>query len=216
MKLLCLNVVVLVLLTLTSVTSVAQMIPMTNTMRTPYGNVTTTNWVAGPRMSYGNGSGELQESGKLKFEITFSSDSVVTLNTSIHYADTSYFEWKDGAKQSHKVFPSQTVAIRRTTPKGNVIEGIPADSCWLFLVEKGAINSYSYHPFSSSFAIIAIRSGDQGPIVPATKENIEPLLASDDEALEALKNKGPIAAISIYNKNQVKAAKKSAKRSKRK
>ena len=197
MKLLCLNVVILVSLALTSLTSSAQMIPMTNTIRTPYGNVNHTYYVPGPRMnSYGGNAA----TSKYKFEIAFSKDSVVTLTAAIKFKnDTAFVVMKDRAKKKHTIFPSQTLSIKRLSSIEDVV-GFPADSCWLFHVVKGAINGYSQYP-TDDLGFIAIQKGAGTPIVPLTKENLAPMIAGNPKALRFLEKGNLTKAVLIYNSN---------------
>jgi hypothetical protein len=200
MKQSCLVVVVFVLLAVTGFSSVAQMIPMTNTMRTPYGNVTTTNWVPGPGMYSGSG---LAKTSKYKFEITFPNDSIVTTSARLYFdRDTVYIVAKDKINNKTEIYPHQTTKIRSFSSKLGSVDGIVTDSCWLFLVIKGPINGYSRVPeeLSISFA----QYGNDGRIFEVNEETLKPLLIDDKMALRYLKKEMYKMAILTFNKNQDK------------
>jgi hypothetical protein len=206
MKLFSFHVVVLVFLALSSLTSVAQMIPVTNTMRTPYGNVNTTRWVAGPRMY--NGGGEMTKSGKYKLEITFPDDSVVTLSARFYFdRDTIYIVAKDKFNNKLEIYPHQTMKIRNSSSKFVHVDGITTDSSWLFRVIKGPINGYSVVPSETSHVSFA-QHGNDGLIFPLTKDNLKPLIMDDKKALRCLKKGLLKMAIQTFNKNQEKMPEK--------
>jgi hypothetical protein len=209
MKLFSFHVVVLVFLALTSLTSVAQMIPMTNTMRTPYGNVNTTSWVAGPRMD--NGGGEMTKSGKYNLEITFPDDSVVTLSARFYFdRDTIYIVAKDKFNNKLEIYPHQTMKVRDFSSKLEPIDGITTDSSWLFRVIKGPINGYSIVPSETSHISFA-QHGNDGRIFQANEKNLKPLIIDDKKALRYLKKEMFKMAILTFNKNQQKPLEKKAK-----
>jgi hypothetical protein len=199
MKLLYLAVIVS--LALTSLTSVAQMVPMTNTIRTPYGNVKHTYYVPGPRMNYYGGSAA---TSKYKFEITFSKDSIVTLTTAIKFKnDTAFFVMKDRMRKKHTIYPSQTLSIKRLSSIEDVV-GFPADSCWLFHVVKGTINGYSQYP-TDDLGFIAIQNGAGTPVLPLMKENLAPMISGDPKAMKFLEKRNFQKAVEVYNQNEGKA-----------
>ena len=121
-----------------------------------------------------------------------------------------------------KIYPSQTLSIdQQTVYYENGIRGKtsvrhsfgkPADSCWMFNVKPGAINSYSYSskPWSgpnSPVMILGIQLKD-GPIVQFSHENLQQMLQNDTEAMKYFDEKKYFKAIDKYNKDAEKADKK--------
>jgi hypothetical protein len=192
--------------------SYAQMYPVTNTIRTPYGNVKTTQWKSYPTHNHVRPTGPATKTVKVRLEVTFSEDSVVTLLTNIHFdEDTAYFKMKGPSGKKVKVTPAQTKRIRRIPATGDdPIVGISADSCWLFPMIKGEVIGYSKSPNFDEFLFVdAVQKAD-GQIIPATKENLLELLADDEDAVKALNKKSFFAGdvIRKYNQKKEKAAKK--------
>jgi hypothetical protein len=121
-----------------------------------------------------------------------------------------------------KIYPSQTLYIDQLSliydngihGKTSVkhLFGKPADSCWMFNVKPGAINSYSYmcKPWSGSNSpvmILGIQLKD-GPLVQFSHENLQQMLQNDAEAMKYFDEKKYFKAIDKYNKDAEKADKK--------
>lgn len=202
MKFSCLNLVGTILLTLIGLTSFAQMVPMNNTIRTPYGNVNSRYYVPGPNMHYGNGAAQKTKTSKFLLEITIKEDSVVTISSSIYMdKDTTYLVVKTEGTKKRKIFPHETLRIRKIYANTEPIDGIVTDSCWMFRVTKGAINGYSKIPLSNQY-ISLIQQGTNGPIIPLTKENLEPLISNDEKAMRLLKKNNLKGALLAFNSNK--------------
>lgn len=119
----------------------SQMMPMTNTINTPHGQVQYTTWRPMPMMYYG---GTVSPSVKYPFTIVFSSDSSVQVKAKIDVSEKNHFIKVKINKQKVVIKPKDTKEIYRIDETGLKIGGMPADSCWLFLAVKGKINGYSY------------------------------------------------------------------------
>jgi hypothetical protein len=178
-------------------------IPVTSTIRTPYGNVPHTYYVPGPRMYYG----EPNISAKYQFHITLNNDSTFMARTMINLPKEkeNHSITIKSKKERTTLYPADTKSISRTTSDGMRLVGIPADSCWLFKTSKGKINSYSFVAEPGMDYVIAIQNGNDGPIVPLTKDNLLAITGTENEKVAKLIEKGKlIKAIEFYNFNQPK------------
>ena len=170
--------------------------PMTTTVQTPYGKVPITTYVPGPRYHY---YGQANISAKYEFHIILKNDSTVIERTRINLSkdeDNSLTVKHKGSK--HEVFPKDTKFIFRMTLEGKQIVGIPSDSCWLFKSVLGKINGYSFLAEEGIEHIIAIQEGS-GPIVPLTKENLLPMVATNPKALKLAQKDKLHRAITTFN-----------------
>lgn len=193
--------IIIVALISCSVTSYGQYnIPVTTTMRTPYGNVPHTYYVPSPRMYYGNPNSNI--SAKYEFTIVLKNDSTFSTRTRINLEDEknhSLVVKNKKVKQTY--FPADTKTISRINFDGQLLTGIAADSCWLFKCGTGKINSYSFLAEVGMGFVIAIQEGNDGPIVPLTKENLEFIVGPDDPKIyQLIEKKKFIKAIEMYNK----------------
>jgi len=152
---------------------------------------------------YSNNQGS--NSLKYDFVVILKNDSTFRVRTKINVLQegNNFITVKDdGIKQ--KIFPADTKSISRVTLEGRTLIGIPADSCWLFLVDRGAINSYSFLAETGTTFIIAIQEGNDSPIVPLTKENLLPMISGDPKANKHASKNNFQKAISIFNQNKAK------------
>jgi len=188
------NIYVL-LLSLSSISAAAQM-PMTSTIRTPYGNVSNTYRIPSSR-TYGNyRSSSVEFTSKYQLIVTLKNDSTFKCSSRIFFIGAKHSIVIKKKDNEMKFFPGDTKSIFRT---GQNFKGIPADSCWLFKTYSGKVNCYSYIPEDYLSDIIAIQSGD-GPILPLTKENLSLMMVTDDPQIIKLIDKGKlIQAIMRYN-----------------
>lgn len=97
-----------------------------------------------------------------------------------------------------KIKPRDTKEISRYTYSGLKITGIATDSCWLFKVETGRINSYSYYPDEYPGRIVAIQKGS-GPIVPYNKQNLLAMVSDDPDIVVIVEEGLYMKAIDMYN-----------------
>ena len=155
--------------------------------------------------------GEYEEpeiSRKHQFKFVLSNDSTFVQVSRI---DVSYkkrhfmnVEWHGAAKA---VIPSETKSISRIMPNGREWVGIPADTCWLFRISSGKINTYSFLDRKKPEYTIAIQKGD-GPVVALTVENFLSMLTPDERArwsaYAEFKNKFKtlFEVVEKYNKNK--------------
>ena len=174
----------------------AQMIPITTTLKTPYGNVPHTQYV-GPMNYY---YGQQNISARFEFTVVLKNDSSFKTKTRINLKDgedNSITVKQDGTKE--QIFPNDTKYISRITVQGKVLKGIPADSCWLFKAMDGEINGYGFLAEELDTYIIAIQDGDDCPIVPLTKDNLMPLVMSDQKCVGLVRKNKLRRALARYN-----------------
>ena len=84
---------------------------------------------------------------------------------------------------------------------GKKIQGIPADSCWLFLAEPGRINKYGATSDLNPL-ITHIQKGGNGKILPLTQENVLALVRSNEKAVSLAKKGKLLKAISCFNEEE--------------
>jgi hypothetical protein len=190
-------------------------IPTTTRINTPYGpmNLPSQQYVRMPYMYHGN-SGPY--SAKYEFNVVMKNDSTFTVKTKIQWQDSvDYIEVKKG-KEKIKIKVSETKQIwRRGLQTGRQITGIATDTCWLFPTIKGAINCYSFlaEPDQIEYTT-AIQYGDDGEIVPLTKDNLLEITGQNDKAImRQVKKTNLPSAVKIFNR---KIAAEDAKREKKK
>jgi len=175
------------------------MVPQTTTMSTPYGNVTTTQYMHMP-MYYGQRGAV---SSKYNFTLVLKGDSTVQANNArIDIKEkTHHFKVKSG-KQKFAIKPSDTKEVFRLTSGGKKLSGIPADSCWLFKAVTGTINGYSYLAETGYSYIIAIQDGEEAPIIPLTKKNLETMIGTlgNEKVMKHLEKKRLISALEEFNR----------------
>lgn len=178
-------------------TSFAQMMPVTTTIQTPYGNVPHTYYTGSPLHFYGPANVRLKDD----FTIVMKNDSTFSSKTKIeHTAVRHSVTVRDAADKKQKIYPGHTKALIRVDEFGNRLYGIPTDTCWLFQAAYGRINSFSFLPQLGTDQVIAIQSGQKGPIVPLTKENLLAMVGDDPKILKLIKKSRLLKAIQLFNK----------------
>jgi hypothetical protein len=189
----CKNLISL-LLSVVIYTAQAQMIPMSSTFSTPRGNITTTTWIPGQPMYYGNGT----VNPKFHFTVILKSDSVLTFRSRVEKEDINMYVLQKLKKQKRKIFPNDTKDIYGYSDIWGRVKGIPADSCWLFKTTTGAINCYSALPMIDITTAIAIQKGEDGQIVPLSKKNVEAITGTSDEKIRNWIEKGKLTKVIQY------------------
>ena len=182
--------------------SSAQFINMPTTIQTPRGNVTSSELVYFPTFNYRNG--DIDTNLKFDFTIVLSDDSVVNLFSSVGVDDKKMYVIQTVNKSKFKIFPEDTKEISGSSAAWGKVNGIPADSCWLFKIATGVINCYSYFPMKDINTTIAIEDTGRRKIVPLTKQNIANIVGDDDQKIVKWLEEGRlIKVIKYYNrKNQ--------------
>jgi hypothetical protein len=122
------------------------------------------------------------------------------------------FPKSDPEHRNQRIYPDQTLQISRTNFSDKKIIGISKDSCWMFKIISGAINTYSYiseepGPTFEESTIIGIQLSD-GPILKYNVENLKQMVGNDADALESIESKDYLRAIKKYNRDVQKSAKK--------
>ena len=191
-------------LILLSQSAIAQFVSVPYSMHTPYGNVPMSNHVYMP--SHYNGKGN----PKFDFTITLKkNDSIVHFKSRmLSEKKKLYVNFKQN-KTKTRIYPAETKQLFGYSSRWGKMEGIPADSCWLFKVTTGAINGYSSVPVVNASGTIAIQDGKNGEIDALTKENLEGMVGNDDEQIVKWLNKNKLLkVIEYYNdKNRTKVSK---------
>lgn len=165
------------------------------TIKTPYGNRTiwtpsTTRFPITYNQRFVN--------RKHNFTIVLLNDSSFEVKAKINIEDSiNSIKWGKGEEQ-HTVVPSETKEIYRTGINGKV-RGIPRDSCWLFLVKKGKISTYSISSEMDNPLINYIQKGDDGEIFPLLAMNVEDMVSDNEKALALAKKGKLVRAIEKYN-----------------
>jgi hypothetical protein len=195
--------VLTILLSIFSITLFAQgfYMPATTKINTPYGphNITTYQYVRTPWVYSGGGP----VSSKYEFTVTLKNDSSFIVRSKIHFKDdVDYLRIKKGG-QVTKITASDTKQIsRKRSDNGKQLVGIATDSCWLFQVETGAINCYSFLAEADAIAFTtAIQYGDDGEIVSLTKGNLLKITGVyDKDIMKQVKKENLPEAVRIFNK----------------
>jgi hypothetical protein len=179
----------------------SQPMPITDVIKTPYGDVPHTIYVPDVQQHRMN---DVKPKVKTRYEleITFKDESVVKTLGNFNIRDSVHNLTIKQNRAKEKLMPVDTRQLIATTETGRRIAGIPADSCWLFIVEKGRINSYAYLPMELPEMIVAIRSGDEGPIVPLNKENLLAIVGNDAKLRRLVEIGNYRKAIQLYNSSR--------------
>ena len=164
-----------------------QFMPVTTTIKTPQGNVPITTYRYMPMHHY-HGPGN--PSAKYDFRIVLRNDSTFTDRTRINISEgadhTLTIKHKGKAQE---IFPNDTKNISRLSANGRYLTGIAADSCWLFKAVTGKINGYSALAEEGIMYVIAIQEGEGGRILPMTKENLMPMVITNQKAVLLVRQK---------------------------
>ena len=188
------------LLTLIVPQAFAQVTSVPTTIHTPYGNVTHTNYVPAPRYYYGS-YGKEKISHKYLFTVVLKkNDSTFTVKARIDHASNNHYIIVKAGKRNDKIVPSDTKMIYRIDFQGTRLYGLPADSCWLFKSQPGKINSYSFLAEKGMDYVIAIQNGDEGSIVPLTKENLLEMVGDNSWTLKLIDQGRLVKAVQTFNK----------------
>lgn len=168
---------------------------------TPFGPRTIQHQVYSPwmRVNYNNNPGV--SNPKYKFHIRFVNDSLIEAKARINIEDSiNKLEWGKKEKQ-FSIKPADTKEIYRFDDLGRKISGIPHDStCWLFVVKTGKIKTFSVIADIEFPMIAYIQKGDDGPILQLTTENLVPMVADKEKALNLLRKDKLLKAIDLYNR----------------
>jgi hypothetical protein len=143
----------------------------------------------------------LEDSHPHNFTVVLNNDSTFSVGGVIDYHDTYYLRvWEP---KLLSISPKETKSITRHPKRKLDLVGIPTDTCWVFKVALGKINSYSFFAETEIGYTKLIQSGD-GPIVPLTQSNLMPMLANDSRASKLASEGNLLKAIHAYNKNNSK------------
>ncbi len=174
-----------------------------STIRTPYGNATVHTYKP-QNYFYGSTTPRPYRGMKHKFYAEMIDGRQLMANTWIDMTDSVAKLVIDNKTDSIVIRPVDTKMIVTMLYRTNErMEGIPADSCWLFKIVKGPINGYS--PFAEKDAYLIAIQKEDGPIVPLNKKNLVELVGTTDPKINKLIEKDDFQkAITTFNKNVVK------------
>ncbi|NOS94652.1 MAG: hypothetical protein HOP30_22300 [Cyclobacteriaceae bacterium] len=179
----------------------AQMHYVPQTFSTPYGNITTHQAIYTP-MYYGNYGGPANS--KFELIVILKNDSIFTFKSRFEAENKKMFVLQKQKKIKRKIFPSETKEIIAYSKLYGRMKGIPADSCWYFKVTSGALNSFACIPVTDRTMAAAIQLGNDGPIIPLTKKNLEEITGSEDpKIVKWLKQNKFSKIIDYYNEKQL-------------
>ncbi len=176
--------------------------PMPQTIQTPYGRATYNNFVYQPMGSYSNNQ---KISWKYDFTVVMrSGDSIFTQRMAIRISEKPHQLVAKKRKGKRVIVPVETRQVFRINLKtGHKLTGIPADSCWLFKSVRGKINGYSPVAEEGYWLLAAIQQGNDGPLLPITKENVQAMIPEPDEKMKKLIEEGNlIRAVQKYNEQK--------------
>jgi hypothetical protein len=180
------------------------MIPIQTTRQTPYGNVSSTDYIFAPKMNstYRKIDTSHVNSMTYEFRIVLKNDSSFSIKAKINVKDGKQQTIiVKGKKEKISFSPADTKSVSRVTMEGVKIPGIPADSCWLFKTYTGKINVYSFLAEVGTTYAIAIQDGTDGIIKSLTKENLLEMVEYDNPKVhECIEEGDLISAIKLYNK----------------
>lgn len=165
---------------------------------TPHGSFTTYQRVGMP-MYYHNNT---ISNRKHLFTIVLTNDSTINKKIKIDITDSVHqLHWKENSRKV-VIVPKDTKEIFRIdAATGKKISGIPMDSCWAFLVDTKKIRIYSITSEIPDPLIAYIQKDEYSPILPLTKDNLEPMINDNEKAL-ALARKGKLLkALKKYNQD---------------
>jgi hypothetical protein len=146
-----------------------------------------------------NGKSHVSAKSKYEFTVRLKNDSMFRVKSRIDISTNKHFITVKKDKQKINISPADTKSISHISKyNGYTIKGIPADSCWLFMVDKGKINSYSFIPDEVMLFIVAVQKGE-GPIVPLTKKTLQEMVGEDPKLSKLIEDGDLLEAIEVYN-----------------
>lgn len=172
-----------------------------STIQTPYGNATVHTYRP---QHYGNYSSGFNRNWgyKHKFFVDMKDGRQLMVYNIIDRSDSIAKLVLVNETDSIVIRPADTKLIVTMVYRTNErLEGIPADTTWLFQTVKGKINGYSPLAEKNEY-VFAIQKGDDGPIVPLTKANLVDLVGTTDpKILKLIEKEKFVNAIKTYNRN---------------
>ncbi|WP_207423948.1 hypothetical protein [Desertivirga brevis] len=164
---------------------------------------------------------ELLENNKYNFRVTFKDGTTRDILSKI-YTDTalrvSYLKIVNkksnyGAAREERIYPKQTLKISRLyedfkkPEKKEIIEGLAADSCWLFKAVSGKITAYSFlsERLELHTGYLSAFQVDSGAVQDFTPENLKVVISGSGKAMKAFNKQDYYQAIVRYNAEVKKA-----------
>lgn len=179
-------------------TTFSQMVPVTTNIRTPYGNASVTQYKSSPSFFSGT-----DISVKYVFTVIMKNDSTFDSKTKIEYdSDKHSVTVRDAGNKKRIIYPSDTKGLTRIDESGQELYGVPADSCWLFQSASGRINCFSFLAEQGMDHVIAIQDGDEGPVVPLSKDNLRAIVGNDPKLLKLIEKGRMMRAVKLFNERE--------------
>jgi len=174
----------------------AQFISIPTKISTPVGKITVNQQIHVPN-AYGQGYNFTPK--KHLFTVVLLNDSTIEVNGRIKAKEGAHeLKCKINSIKT-TILPSETKKILVDEVDGPTLVGTPMDSCWAFLVGTGRIRSYSVNVEADNLVIAYIQKGGEAPIVPLTKENLEPMVSDNEKALKLVQKGRLLKALKVYN-----------------
>lgn len=174
--------------------SFGQVVNMPRTISTPYGPATINAWQRVPTY---NRFDHVNSIRTFTFTVVLLNDSSFEVTGRINTSD-SIHTLKLTRKDGFIVRPSDTKGIYRMENESQII-GVPADSCWLFLVDDKKIRTYSVTSEIDNASISYIQKGESGPILPLTTHNVLVMVEGNEKATKIANKGNLVKAIVKYN-----------------
>jgi hypothetical protein len=133
------------------------------------------------------------------FNVALLNETIVKSYTRIDTKTTPHSVTISLGAEVQRLIPSQTHLVSLLKDDGDETIGIPADTCWLFKMAKGALNIYTYLPYPDWGMVVALQKGDEGNIVRITAESLKTMIADNPKALQLFNLNKWRLAIEAYN-----------------
>ena len=133
------------------------------------------------------------------FNIALLNETIVKSYTRIDTRSVPHSVTIALGEQVQRLTPTQTHLVSLLKDDGDEAIGIPADTCWLFKMAKGALNIYTYLPYPDWSMVVALQKGDDGTIVRITAETLKDMIADNPQALQLFNLNKWRLAIEAYN-----------------
>jgi len=178
-----------------SIAVYGQFIDVPTTMRTPYGNVKTTNriYVGTPNYRWW-GNRKVKSTDTYNIKVVYKNDSTAKVDGVILLTDSASVILYDS---TFTILPRDTREITCSAPGMKKVKGLPTDSTWRFQLSSGSVKAYANLPFTEE-AIIALQK-DEGELVPFSKELLLEWIGVSTKIVEMVEKGKYLEAIRYYN-----------------
>lgn len=133
------------------------------------------------------------------FNVALLNETIVKAYTRIDTKTIPHSVTITQGNEIQRLTPTQTHLVSLLKDDGDETIGIPADTCWLFKMAKGALNIYTYLPYPDWNMVVALQKGEDGNIVRITAESLKTMIADNPRALQLFSLNKWRLAIEAYN-----------------